>query len=108
MLTAFGLGEISRFFGLAVTGFSDGYRIAVCGALGEGQMDFGTTPLLVVWEVTKACDLACVHCRASARPGLDPEELSTGEGMQLLEEIRRFGNPLVVLSGGSVEETGSL
>lgn len=63
-------------------------------------MDFGTTPLLVVWEVTQACDLACVPCRASASPGLDPAELSTREGMQLLEEIRRFGNPLVVLTGG--------
>lgn len=72
-------------------------------------MDFGTTPLLVVWEVTQACDLACAHCRASASAGRDRAELSTREGMQLLDEIRRFGNPLVVLSGGgSHEEAGSL
>ena len=71
-------------------------------------MDFGTTPLLVVWEVTQACDLACANCRASASEGRDRAELSTPEGLQLLDEIRRFGNPLVVLSGGSVEKAGSL
>src|SRR5438552_8429714 len=63
-------------------------------------MDFNQSPLLVIWEVTQACDLACVHCRALTRPEADPEELTTGEGYQLLEEIQRFGNPLVVLTGG--------
>ena len=58
------------------------------------------TKLLVVWEVTQACDLACAHCRVSASAGRDRAELSTPEGLQLLDEIRRFGNPLVVLSGG--------
>jgi radical SAM protein len=63
-------------------------------------MDFNQSPLLVIWEVTQACDLACVHCRASAQPQRNPEELTTDEGRQLLEEVKRFGNPLMVFTGG--------
>jgi len=63
-------------------------------------MDFNQSPLLVIWEVTQACDLACVHCRASASPERHSDELTTGEGYQLLEEVKRFGNPLVVFTGG--------
>src|SRR6478609_4392145 len=63
-------------------------------------MKFDEAPLLVIWEVTQACDLACVHCRASADPGRDPLELTTAEGFQLLDEIRAFGNPLMVFTGG--------
>lgn len=63
-------------------------------------MNFNEAPLLVIWEVTQACDLACVHCRASALPGRNPAELSTEEGYRLLDEIRRFGNPLMVFTGG--------
>ena len=63
-------------------------------------MDFNQSPLLVIWEVTKACDLACVHCRASAQPERAPDELTTAQGRELLAEIKRFGNPLMVFTGG--------
>jgi AdoMet-dependent heme synthase len=63
-------------------------------------VDFDQRPFLVIWETTQACDLACVHCRACAQPTRHPEELSTGEARALLESIRRFGRPLVVLTGG--------
>jgi AdoMet-dependent heme synthase len=63
-------------------------------------MDFNQSPLLVIWEVTQACDLACVHCRASAIPERDSGELTTAEGYALLEEVHRFGNPLMVFTGG--------
>ena len=63
-------------------------------------MDFNQSPLLVIWEVTQSCDLACLHCRASARPERDPNELTTEEGYRLIEEIQRFGNPLMVFTGG--------
>lgn len=69
----------------------------------EGSLrgvNFERGPFLVIWEVTQACDLACVHCRAEAKPNRDPEELSTPEGFQLLEEIGRFGHPLFVFTGG--------
>lgn len=62
--------------------------------------EFGEAPFLVLWEVTQACDLACVHCRASAVPDRHPEELTTAEGRGLLEEVRRFGEPLTVFTGG--------
>jgi radical SAM protein len=63
-------------------------------------MNFDQCPLLVIWEVTQACDLACVHCRASAQPDRNPAELSTEQGYRLLDEIRSFGDPLMVFTGG--------
>ncbi|MFN7924328.1 MAG: TIGR04053 family radical SAM/SPASM domain-containing protein [Bryobacteraceae bacterium] len=63
-------------------------------------MNFDESPLLVIWEVTQACDLACVHCRACAMPKTDPEELTTEQGFALLDEIKSFGNPLMVFTGG--------
>ena len=43
-------------------------------------MNFDKAPLLVIWEVTQACDLACVHCRASAQSDRHPHELTTDQG----------------------------
>src|SRR5579871_6032550 len=63
-------------------------------------MNFDRAPLLVIWEVTQACDLACVHCRASAQPLRHPQELSTEQGFRLLDQIRSFGEPLMVFTGG--------
>jgi AdoMet-dependent heme synthase len=63
-------------------------------------MNFEQCPLLVIWEVTQACDLACVHCRASAQPERHPSELTTEQGYRLLDEIRSFGDPLMVFTGG--------
>jgi radical SAM protein len=64
-------------------------------------VDTDKRPFVLVWEVTQACDLACDHCRAEARPHRHPGELTTEEGTRLLEEARRFGEgQLVVLSGG--------
>jgi AdoMet-dependent heme synthase len=63
-------------------------------------MDFNLSPLLVIWEVTQACDLACVHCRANAQPERNPKELTTEEAYRLLEETKQFGNPLMVFTGG--------
>jgi len=63
-------------------------------------MNFDQAPLLVIWEVTQACDLACVHCRASAQPERDSRELTTEQGYGLLDQIRSFGEPLMVFTGG--------
>lgn len=62
--------------------------------------DFELAPLLVIWETTQACDLACRHCRASAQPGRSPEELTTDEGRQLIDRVAGMGTPLLILSGG--------
>ncbi len=64
------------------------------------ETDFNLSPFIVIWEVTQACDLACIHCRAEAKPWCDPTELTTQEGYQLIDEIKRFGSPLLVLTGG--------
>ena len=64
------------------------------------EVDFDQAPFLVIWETTQACDLACVHCRAEARPCRDLGELSTLDAMRLMNDVRRFGRPLFVLTGG--------
>lgn len=62
--------------------------------------DFSEAPFLVIWETTQACDLLCKHCRASAQPNRDLEELSTNEAMGLLRQVKRLGDPLMVFTGG--------
>jgi radical SAM protein len=64
--------------------------------------DFNRAPFLVIWEVTRACALACVHCRADAIPRRDPRELSTEEGLAVIDQVGAFGTPapLLVLTGG--------
>lgn len=62
--------------------------------------DFNVAPFVVIWEMTQACDLACLHCRASAQPSRDPRELSTNEAKRLMDTIRTMGPPLFVLTGG--------
>ena len=63
---------------------------------------FDQAPFIVIWETTRACALACVHCRASAMPRRDPGELTTEEAKALLDRIAAFGDPppLVVFTGG--------
>lgn len=63
---------------------------------------FDRSPFIVIWETTRACALACVHCRAEAMPRRDPDELTTEEGRQLLDRVAAFGSPppIVVLTGG--------
>ena len=63
--------------------------------------DFDRAPFTIAWEVTRACAYACAHCRADAQPRRDPRELSTEEGMRLIEQLTGFGNePILVLTGG--------
>jgi radical SAM protein len=64
--------------------------------------DFARAPFIVIWEVTRACALACLHCRADAIPRRDPRELTTAEGFGLIDQVRSFGDapPLFVLTGG--------
>lgn len=70
----------------------------------DGRLVFDDRPVLVYWEMTRACDLACRHCRAEAIPKRHPLELSTEEGKRLLKELRAFGDPPphVVMTGGDV------
>jgi radical SAM protein len=56
----------------------------------------------VIWETTRACDLACIHCRAEARALRDPSELKFAEVQALVQDIKAFGSPypIFVLTGG--------
>jgi AdoMet-dependent heme synthase len=63
-------------------------------------IDFNERPFIAIWEVTQACDLACVHCRASAQPDRSPMELSTEEGKRLIDQIVALKVPVFVLTGG--------
>src|SRR5215472_11664074 len=65
-------------------------------------VDFKQSPFIVIWEVTRACALACVHCRADAIHRRDPRELTTEEGCRLIDQVRAFGArpPVFVLTGG--------
>lgn len=69
-------------------------------ALIQCEMRTNDAPPLVIWETSQACDLACSNCRASAAPRRHSLELTTKEGIRLLEEVRAFGNPLMVFTGG--------
>lgn len=67
------------------------------------DIDFEKAPFIAIWEVTRACDLRCVHCRAEAIPNRDPEELTKEQGFALIEELRKFSDtapPLFVITGG--------
>ncbi len=67
-------------------------------------MDFDRRPILVFWETTKACALACRHCRASAIPQPLASELSAPEAQRFLEQLAGFGRPrpVLVATGGDV------
>lgn len=55
---------------------------------------------VVVWAVTRACNLRCVHCYASAGAEPLPDELTHDEGKALLDGLAAFGVPAVLFSGG--------
>lgn len=64
------------------------------------EANFDLAPFIVAWEVTRACAFACRHCRAEAQPQRDPRELTTSEAFHLLDQIKRFGDPILVITGG--------
>ncbi len=70
----------------------------------EIRSPFSERPMLVFWETTKACLLACRHCRAAAQPNPLPGQLDSQEGMRLLRSIRAFGDPapVIVFTGGDL------
>jgi len=83
------------------TGHPGGHPTAVGAVHAEGYV-FARAPMLVYWETTLSCGLACKHCRATAMPDRDPAELTTEEGFGLLDRVTGFGRPYphVVFTGG--------
>lgn len=58
------------------------------------------TPRLIFWEVTKGCNLRCIHCRASATELSSPRDLSTRTALGIIDQIAETAKPILVLSGG--------
>ena len=76
--------------------------IGITTAVPRPHLNFDQRPMLVFWEVTRACQLACKHCRASATMDPLPGELTTAEGFTLIDQVAGFGRPfpILVLTGG--------
>lgn len=64
------------------------------------ERDYTQSPFIVIWEVTRACALKCLHCRAEAQYRADPEQLTFEEGKNLIDQIAELDNPLFVFTGG--------
>jgi AdoMet-dependent heme synthase len=64
----------------------------------EHQNDYKAR--LVFWEVTKGCNLRCIHCRATATELSSPTDLSTRSALGIIDQIAGAANPILVLSGG--------
>lgn len=62
--------------------------------------DFNERPFILFWEVTRACALACRHCRAIAQPKAHPLELNHEEALELTDKIAALAPPMLVLTGG--------
>jgi len=63
---------------------------------------YDRAPMIVYWELTTACGLACRHCRATAQPDPAPGELTHDEALHVLDQITGFGQPAphVIFTGG--------
>jgi radical SAM protein with 4Fe4S-binding SPASM domain len=73
-----------------------GEQMSASPVTGAGQH----LPRLVFWEVTKGCNLRCVHCRATATELASPSDLPTAQALNIIDQIAAFANPILVLSGG--------
>jgi radical SAM protein with 4Fe4S-binding SPASM domain len=67
---------------------------------GNGHAQGENKARLVFWEVTKGCNLRCIHCRASATELSSPKDLPTHTALGIIDQIAEAANPILVLSGG--------
>ncbi|MBX9880165.1 MAG: TIGR04053 family radical SAM/SPASM domain-containing protein [Candidatus Obscuribacterales bacterium] len=71
-------------------------------------IDFDQSPFLVLWELTRACLLACRHCRAQAIRQRNVNELTFAECIKVLDQLEEFGRPLIVFTGGDPAQRADL
>lgn len=64
------------------------------------NLDFARAPVTLAWETTRACPLLCRHCRADAQHRRHPDELTTGEGRDLIRQAAEMGTRVFVITGG--------
>ena len=65
-----------------------------------GAWDFDERAFLVFWEITRACALACSHCRAEAQSRRHPNELDSTESRRLIRQLAAWKPPMLILTGG--------
>ncbi len=63
----------------------------------EGE---GPLPRLIAWEVTRSCNLSCIHCRAASVDKPYPNEFTNEECLKLLDDVVTFASPIIILTGG--------
>ncbi len=69
---------------------------------------YSDRPVVIVWEMTRSCRLACRHCRATAQPERDPRELNTYESKRLIDEVAEIQPRYFILSGGDPSRRSDL
>ncbi len=80
-------------------GHSTGGKVSHGGATGkDGEKVW--KPRLIAWEMTRSCNLNCIHCRAAARFGPYKDELTTEECIKFLDDVKSFSDPIMILTGG--------
>ncbi|MBN1376132.1 MAG: radical SAM protein [Dehalococcoidia bacterium] len=62
--------------------------------------DSGAPKPVVVWNCTRHCNLACIHCYASAVNRKKADEMDTSQGKRMLADLAEFGVPVILFSGG--------
>jgi radical SAM protein with 4Fe4S-binding SPASM domain len=72
----------------------------MASANGNGHHAGENKARLVFWEVTKGCNLRCIHCRATATELSSPTDLATRTALTIIDQIAAAANPILVLSGG--------
>ncbi|XHH10281.1 MAG: radical SAM protein [Candidatus Bathyarchaeia archaeon] len=65
-------------------------------------------PRVIAWESTRACNYACQHCRATAQKQADPDQLTTKEAFEMVDQIAVFCKPVFIISGGDPLQRGDI
>ncbi|MHB1627255.1 MAG: radical SAM protein, partial [Bacilli bacterium] len=74
----------------------------------DKERNFRHSPHSVVWELTRACQLQCLHCWAGAQTWRHPDELTTDQARNVIDQIAAMDHPLLVFTGGDPLERPDL
>jgi heme b synthase len=96
--------QVLRFWNNDVLGNIEGVLESIMGKLSPSLNPFpggkGDKVRMIAWEVTRSCNLNCVHCRAASHCGPYAGELSTEKCLALIDEIAAVSSPVIILTGG--------
>lgn len=56
---------------------------------------------VVVWNMTRRCNLKCIHCYAGSRDRLYPDELTTEEAKTMIADLAAFGAPVLLFQAAN-------